>query len=510
MRDGYAIYLRKSRADAEAEQRGEGETLARHERALTAYAREHHLPIIATYREIVSGDSIADRPQMQALLQAVSAKRFIGVLVIEIERLTRGDQMDQALVNMAFRYSDTLIITPEKTYDSAESTDEIFMDFRLLMSRQEYKTINARLMRGKRLASEEGCFVSAIAPYGYERYQLPTKQWSLRIVEDEAETVKNVFKWYLSGDGVQRIAHRLNDMGIKTHSGKPWAANVIAAMLERKTYTGRIAYSTRKQTVVGVDQTTGKKIRKRLKQTEYIEAEGLHEAIISQETFDAAQKLRNRFRNAATPTKCELVNPFATILRCAKCGAAMRTRGHSNKRTWICCPTYGCNTVGATLDAIETALFDVLDAWKIDSTNYQTQTQKPSTEAQKAAISKQLAKLQTQREKLCDFLERGIYDEETFVTRNAKLQEEIENLKMKLTSISSETVTDPRAHIAAIMPRIETALDAYRLAETAQQKNDILRSVFDRIDYSKTERGNYHKDANGTMTLTVFPLDSIF
>lgn len=64
----YLIYLRKSRADQEAELRGEGETLARHEKALLELARRQHLPIADIYREVVSGETIASRPMMQQLL----------------------------------------------------------------------------------------------------------------------------------------------------------------------------------------------------------------------------------------------------------------------------------------------------------------------------------------------------------------------------------------------------------------------------------------------------------
>lgn len=64
----YLIYLRKSRADHEAEARGEGETLARHEKALTELAARMNLPVGAVYKEIVSGETISARPWMQRLL----------------------------------------------------------------------------------------------------------------------------------------------------------------------------------------------------------------------------------------------------------------------------------------------------------------------------------------------------------------------------------------------------------------------------------------------------------
>ena len=64
---GYAIYLRKSRADAETEARGEGETLARHEKMLLDLAEKMGIKIDKIYREIVSGETIEARPEIQKL-----------------------------------------------------------------------------------------------------------------------------------------------------------------------------------------------------------------------------------------------------------------------------------------------------------------------------------------------------------------------------------------------------------------------------------------------------------
>lgn len=88
----YAIYLRKSRADLDAEARGEGETLSKHRAALTEYARRRGLFIAREYAEIISGDSIAARPQMQALLADVKAGMYSGVIVNDVDRLGRGDE----------------------------------------------------------------------------------------------------------------------------------------------------------------------------------------------------------------------------------------------------------------------------------------------------------------------------------------------------------------------------------------------------------------------------------
>lgn len=87
----YLIYLRKSRSDLEAEAHGEGETLSRHEHALLELAKRQHLNVTDIYREVVSGDTIAARPMMQRVLSEVEQGVWSGVLVMEVERLARGD-----------------------------------------------------------------------------------------------------------------------------------------------------------------------------------------------------------------------------------------------------------------------------------------------------------------------------------------------------------------------------------------------------------------------------------
>ena len=108
----YCIYLRKSRADMDAEAHGEGETLARHEKALLELAKRERLNITQIHREIVSGDTIAARPVMQQLLQEVQAGQWAGVLVMEVERLARGETIDQGIVAQSFQYSGLKGIRP--------------------------------------------------------------------------------------------------------------------------------------------------------------------------------------------------------------------------------------------------------------------------------------------------------------------------------------------------------------------------------------------------------------
>ena len=140
----YCAYLRKSRADLEEEARGRGETLARHERILTDTAQRLGIRVAETYREIVSGDTIAERPEIRRLLGDINAGRWDGVLVVDVDRLGRGDSIDQGIIMQSFIYSSTLIVTPDKIYDPTDDADAEFFEIKLFFSRRESAQILPR------------------------------------------------------------------------------------------------------------------------------------------------------------------------------------------------------------------------------------------------------------------------------------------------------------------------------------------------------------------------------
>ena len=220
----YAIYLRKSRVDLEAEAHGEGDTLARHRKTLLALAAAQQLNVTHIYEEVVSGDTIAARPQMQQLLADVDEGLWEGVLVMEVERLARGDTIDQGIVAQAFKVTDTKIITPLKSYDPNNEFDEEYFEFGLFMARREYKVINRRLQRGRLASVKEGKWVGNTPPYGYRRVKLAQdKGFWLEPDPETAPVVRNIFHWYVEGRsdgtvihpmGLQAICTKLNQSGI--------------------------------------------------------------------------------------------------------------------------------------------------------------------------------------------------------------------------------------------------------------------------------------------------------
>ena len=139
------IYLRKSRTDDPA--LTVSEVLARHEQMLDDLSRETWgtlVPEENRFREVASGETIAARPEVQKVLRLIEQPRFRAVLIVEPQRLSRGDLEDIGYLVKVFRYTGTLIITPSKIVDPNNEYDEDYFEFDLFMSRREYKAITRR------------------------------------------------------------------------------------------------------------------------------------------------------------------------------------------------------------------------------------------------------------------------------------------------------------------------------------------------------------------------------
>ena len=232
-----AQYLRKSRME---EGMDTEEVLAKHRKALADFAAAHDIHIIETYYEVVSGESLYARPEMLRLLEDVEEGRYDAVLVMDLDRLSRGRMKDQGIILDAFRDSGTLIVTPEKTYDLSDDLDDEMAEFKTFMSRREYKIINKRLRRGLKQTIQDGCYV-ANAPYGYRKVNVDRKP-TLEIYEPEAKFVRMMYDLYLQGYGCVSIARHVNALGARPHRSAEFTRNSVAHILRNPTFAGKIVW----------------------------------------------------------------------------------------------------------------------------------------------------------------------------------------------------------------------------------------------------------------------------
>ena len=500
----YALYLRKSRADLEAEAHGEGDTLARHEHILMELAKSRALPIGAIYREIVSGERIANRPVMQQLLSEVEDGRWKGVLVTETSRLARGDTIDQGIVAQAFKFSGTLIVTPSKTYDPTQEADEEWMEFGLFMSRQEYRMIRRRMTAGTRTAKKEGRYLASRAPYGYERCKLPGRGWSIRPIEPEAGVVRKIYEQFLSGKGAGEIAAYLNLLGIPSPTERAWVRQTVGLILRNPHYAGYIPSAVHPHKKLLKDgQLTVK--RPLNKQCELYE--GMHEAIIPRETWEETQRLLVQNHKPRVPSALQQHNPLAGLLCCDKCGKKMQRHPQTDRNfEKYYCPTVGCPTVSAPLEQVEDL---VLQGLKDFLYNLDLQEQQlPDMSAEQEALKSIDSRLAEQRKRLTktfELVEDGIYTREAFLQRQSEINAEMSRLQTAREELQRKIDTHT-AELSArenAAPQIRHVLDVYDRKSAPAERSALLKQVIDRIDYHKTTKQRW--SAENDLSVTIHP-----
>ena len=494
--DVWAIYLRKSRADLEAEKLGEGETLARHKKILLELAARKGLYIGEIYQEIVSGaDSIEERPEIQRLIQDCYAGKYRGILIVEITRFSRGNQGDAQKILDCLTYANrgngVLVMTPTKLYDIAHNPDDCeYMEFELFMSRREYKMIKRRMDRGKEQCIVDGDYMGSYRPYGYDILKTKTARTLIPNAE-EAPIVKKIFEWAVKdGISARKIAERLDTMGVPTYSGAAeWAGATIKTILTNPTYMGKVKWNDRMQvkTMVNGELVTS---RPRSNHTEkYMEYDGKHKdhALVDEETFKAAA---SRYHSDRTKANHKLQNPLAGIFRCQKCGHTMVYQ--PNKKT-NAAPRY-CHRQSAKCKVKSVFASDVMNAvihalrlyiedfsMRVDNL---PDVDENTIEAQIEALRAEQRKAEKKLAKAFDDYEDGVYTSNEFVQRKAKHNARIDSIKKQLRELEDSIPEKEEYEEMIIM--FSEALDALN-DETldAEVKNEYMRRIISNIYFSR-------------------------
>lgn len=509
----YAIYLRKSREDYEAEKYGEGETLARHEKILTTLAKKRNLNISKIYREVVSGETISERKEMQKLLKDVENEKWTGVLVVEVERLARGDTADQGRVSKAFKYSHTKIITPAKTYDPDNEFDEEYFEFGLFMSRREYKTINRRLQRGREISVSEGKFVGNIAPFGYDRVKLKdAKGYTLTINKEEAPIVKEIFRLYtFESNTISSVVKHLNNMNLKPRISNEWTISSVKDILSNPTYIGKIVWNRRKQKK---KTKNGHLIISRPRNQDYLIYDGLHEPIIDNKTWELVQEKRKQ-RTPKVKYSHQIQNPLVGLVFCEKCGKPMQRRPYTkaNKPATLICSNSKCDNISSKLYLVENKIIEALKIWlenyKIDYEVESISNVNNNEIIEKSIVStkKELERENTKLEKIYDFLENGIYNKDEFINRSKAIKDTIQHLENKLKEYNYilQKSIEVQNEKETMIPKLENVIDLYSKLETAEDKSVLLKSIIAKVTYLKTKKA-IKKDADPTnFELHIYP-----
>lgn len=492
--DRYLMYLRKSRMDTDYDEVSVEETLSRHRQILDRFCKDKKLNVVEVLEEVVSGESLAARPQMMRLLDLIGTGMYAGVVCMDIERLSRGSSMEAGYIMQIFQTNYCKIITPGKTYDLQNESDEQFTDMKFMFSRYELKTINKRLVRGRNQSASEGKFMGSMAPYGYRSYKLAGQKGnSLRIEPEEAKVVQMIYDMYgQQGMGYNAIAYALNDMHIPARKGE-WSQTSIANILTNEVYLGKIRWHREPVKKVVKD---GFLAKTRILNDDYDLYDGLHEPIITEEQWEMVKASQKKRGHHSTHTNRELKNPFAGILFCEKCGTALKRNvpgKDQDTAPWYRCPNRNCNCRIVKCHTVEEAIRDAMEDW-LDEYIIQLDTEhKPKVDpiaTALEAVQAQLIGLQQQQETICEYLEKGVYTIDMFTKRNATLSREIKKLQISEAELMRKQESGAQANKAAmeIIPTTQHILDNYD-ALTIVEKNRLWKLVLVKATVYRTPEG---------------------
>ena len=326
------IYIRVSTA-----MQVDGYSLEAQKERLMKFAEFQEMEVVREYCDAgKSGKSITGRPEFQRMLQDVSEERD-GVAFILVFKLSRfGRNAADVLNSLQFiqDYGVNLICV-EDGIDSSKDSGKLTITVLSAVAEIERENILVQTMEGRKQKAREGKWNGGQAPFGYD---LDSKNSTLVVNEEEAEIVRIIYDKFVHTDmGADAICNYLNQRGytkkkVRGHELNYFARGLIMKILDNPVYTGKIAYGKNvTEKVKGMRDEY-----RRVKTDDYLLADGLHEAIVDEETWEAAREKRKRTGVKWNKThSLEHEHILSGLLKCPVCGAGMAgtVRRRKNKKS---------------------------------------------------------------------------------------------------------------------------------------------------------------------------------
>jgi len=320
-----ALYERLSRDDG---QDGESNSIKNQKEFLEDYAKRNGFRNIRHYTDDGVSGTTFERSGFQTMIADMEAGRLGVIIVKDLSRLGREYIQSGQYMELIFPVYGVRFIAVNNNVDSDDPNTievtpllNIMNDFYARDTSRKIKAIfRSRMANGKR--------VSPSVPYGYLRD--PEDKQHLIIDPEPAAVVRRIFQMVIDGYGIQRIADTLsaekilipsayaalhcpeNNHSKGYHDPCHWSCTAVGYILEKREYMGH--------TVLGKTVSVSHKTKKRVK----VKPEELnvfyntHEAIVDEETWNLAQKLRRTVRRGYYPDR--IPNPLSGLLYCADCG----------------------------------------------------------------------------------------------------------------------------------------------------------------------------------------------
>ena len=279
-------------------------------------------------REVKTGVTV-DRPVLDEIRQMAAAGELSALFVYSTDRFSR-DPVDLLVLIREFNARGVEVHFVRDPSDDSPFGE--LVKFVLGFSaNQEHAKIRERTLNG-RIAVARAGRVPTGSPHGVFAYDYDKATKARVVNEQEAEVVKRIFKLYVDGWSMYRIAKKLNQEGVPTKRGIMWAGSGIRDVLSNTSYIGLDYYGKTKE-VVGAD---GKRKRVAAPREEWIEIRGYTPAIISESIFRKAQErlevTQERFQGKNTRRHI-----LTGIAVCGFCGTSMSGNGGDERHRYYRC-----------------------------------------------------------------------------------------------------------------------------------------------------------------------------
>lgn len=485
------IYLRKSRTDDPS--LTVSDVLSKHEQMLDDFSQRTWgalIPEQNRFREVVSGETIKDRPEINKVLRLIEQDCYKAILIVEPQRLSRGDLEDIGRLSKLLRYTNTIVITLQYTYDLSDERDRDYFE-RELKRGNEFLEYSKRIMHnGLTLSAQNGNYLGSSPPFGYTKTSFKEGKrtaHSLEPIPEQAEIVRMVFEMFADGTGTHAIAEKLNALGIPAPRADFWTPPTIFRMLRNPHYIGKVRYYFRRQKIVVVDGQM-KKQRKASAEPELYN--GKHQAIITPDLWERVQYRVSTIQPVPVRDAYTINNPLAGVLYCV-CGRAMvlRPQVGTAKPRYSCPQSKICHNAGCLqvdiLDAVSASMRQELADLSATVGKDSTITDRAGTHVKQAR--KRLADLEQKEsaiwEKYAEGMPRQIF--EGLLSKNKQEKEAAEKeLQAAETAFQVQEVTQDRT--LSLYQAIQAMQDE---ARDIRHINDILRACIARITYSRERTG---------------------
>ena len=402
------LYERLSRDD---ELQGESNSISNQKQMLEDFARRNGLPNPTHFTDDGISGTRFDRPGFLAMMEEVEAGRVEAIVIKDMSRLGR-DYLKVGQVMEVLRQRGVRLIAINDGVDSLKGDDD-FTPFRNIMNEFYARDTSRKIRSVFKSKGMSGKHLTGTVIYGY-LWDEKRKHWL--VDEEAAEVVRRIFSLTLEGYGPYQIAYKLSTDRIEipvvhlarfnegVNRSKPvkdpygWGSSTIVNILKKREYLGHtINFKTRKH--------FKDKKSHYVSEDEWTIFENTHEAIIDQQTFDLAQKIRSNVRRY--PNGWGEAAPLTGLLYCADCGGKMyvhRTNNGKRVSQYTCsnytkvpcgtlCPTQHRINESAVLTLVSDTLRAIAEYSKNDRTEFIHTVQETQVAQQSADISKKRRRL---------------------------------------------------------------------------------------------------------------------